>query len=58
MVGSENPVNRLLVKESNIPLDALYNEHLNMQKVNEQTYNLKCKPVTFNIQKNYKGFAG
>lgn len=26
--------------------------------MNEQTYNLKCKPVTFNIQKNYKGFAG
>lgn len=30
MVGSENPVNRLFVKESDIPLDALYNEHLNI----------------------------
>lgn len=29
MVAAENPVNRLLVKESSIPIDALYNEHVN-----------------------------
>jgi hypothetical protein len=55
MVASENPVNRFIVRESEIPLDALYNEHVNAQKMNEKSYHLKCKPITFNVWKNFKG---
>lgn len=58
MVASENPVNRLNVRESDIPLDALYNEHVNSMKMNEKSFHLKCKPITFNVWKNYKGQPG
>ena len=35
MIALQNPINRFKVKESTIPLDAIYNEQLNTKKVNE-----------------------
>ena len=58
LVGAENPVNRLSVEESDIPLDAIYNNHVNTQKHIEKSFHLKCKPLVFNIQKDYKGIEG
>lgn len=52
---SENPVNWLKLKESDIPLDAIYNTDVNIMKVIEKNNNLQSKPLTFNIWKNYKG---
>lgn len=58
MVTVQNPINRLALKESDIPLTALYNEPVNMQKVNEKAFQKRSKPLCLNIWKDYKGKTG
>ena len=51
-------MNRIAVRESEIPLDALYNQHVNAIKLNEKNFHLKTKPLTLNVWKNYTGVEG
>lgn len=46
------------IKESNIPLDVLYNREVNAMKKNEKTYNLQQRPLTFSVWKNFDGNEG
>ena len=45
MVCQENPGNRLSVKESDFPLEILYNQEMNAQKMIEKNFSLKNKPI-------------
>ena len=58
MTTVQNPINRLALKESDIPLTALYNEPVNMQKVNERAFQKRSKPLCLSIWKGYKGQPG
>jgi hypothetical protein len=35
MISIENPFNRMAIKESNLPLEVLYNKEINTMKRNE-----------------------
>jgi hypothetical protein len=43
------------VKESQIPLEIIYNKDINGQKMIEKLYGSKHRPYTFDVLKNYKG---
>jgi hypothetical protein len=43
------------VKESQIPLEILYNKDVNAQKMIEKLFGSQNRPYTFDILKNYKG---
>ena len=55
LVYNENPVNRAKVRESEIPLDVIYNKELNAMKHNERLHNLHQRPISFSILKNFDG---
>ena len=42
------------VKESQIPLEIIYNKDINGQKMIEKLFGSKNRPYTFDILKNYK----
>ena len=46
------------VKESQIPLEILYNKDVNGQKMIEKLFGSQNRPMTFDILKNYKGIEG
>lgn len=58
LLCQENPMSRLRVKESDIPLDVLYNKELNAMKLNERQYDMQERPVAFSVWKDYEGESG
>jgi hypothetical protein len=48
----------LKVRESDIPIEILFNKEINTQKMIEKNFAMKNEPITFNIWKNYKGNTG
>ena len=46
------------VRESDIPIEILFNKEINTQKMIEKNFAMKNEPITFNIWKNYKGNTG
>ena len=55
LFGLENPFNRMNIKESDIPLDAIYNREVNAMKKNEKIYDIDARPLAFSVWKNYDG---
>lgn len=51
-------MNRVAIRESDIPLSAFYNSHVNTLKQNEKSYHMKNKPLTLNIWRNFRGKEG
>jgi hypothetical protein len=46
------------IKESEIPLDAIYNREINAMKRNERIYDIDSRPLAFSIWKNFDGVKG
>ena len=46
------------IRESDIPLEALYNREVNAMKKNERIYNLHQRPLSLSVWKNYDGQDG
>ena len=58
LICQENPGFRVKVKESEIPLEILYNKDVNAQKMIEKLFGSQNRPITFDIWKDYKGSEG
>ena len=58
LLGLENPFCRMKIKESEIPLDAIYNREINAMKSNERIYDIDARPLAFSIWKNFDGVKG
>ncbi|CDW83008.1 UNKNOWN [Stylonychia lemnae] len=58
LISCENPFNRMRIRESDIPLDVLYNKEVNAMKKNEKTHNLQERPLSFSVWKNFDGSEG
>ena len=58
LVGLENPFNRMKIKESEIPIDMLYNKQINALKRNEKQYQMQARPLNFSVWDNYDGVEG
>ena len=43
------------IRESDIPLDVLYNREVNAMKKNEKTHNINERPLSFSVWKNFDG---
>ena len=48
-------MNYIDLKESDLPLDILFNEEVNHIKMEEQLNNQKAKPITFRIEEDFIG---
>lgn len=58
LLYQENPINKMKVKESEIPIDILYNREVNAMKLNEVNYNLHERPLIFSLWKDFDGKKG
>jgi len=53
--GNFFPVNRMKVKECDIPMEVLFNDLLDEHKNIEKHYGLAPRPISFTIQKYFQG---